>query len=89
MDDLIHFVGVLLRFPFFVIGAILWTPFALLGFVLGPTIGTIGIPFRFIEAAWKNEKWILESQIDDLFKFDAIWEVHREMYDWWPKEKRD
>ena len=89
MDELVRFVGVLLRFPFFLIGVVLWSPFAALGLVLGPIFGIIGIPLKFVEAAWKNEKWILETHLRDLFKFDAIWEVYREMYDWWQKEKRE
>ena len=77
-----HFVGILLRFPFFLIGVILWTPFAILGFILAPILGILATPFKFIEAAWKNEKWILENHFNNLFKFDAIWDVYGEIYSW-------
>ena len=77
VDELIHFFGVLLRFPFFLIRVILWTPFILMVFVLGNIFSVIGIPFKFIEAAWKNEKSILESWIKDIFKFEGFWKGYR------------
>jgi len=46
-------------------------------FVLGNIFSVIGIPFKFIEAAWKNEKSILESWIKDIFKFEGFWKGYR------------
>ena len=86
MDELVHFVGVLLRFPFFVVGIIFWTLFIFMVYAIGSIASIILIPFKFIEAAWKNDTSILESWIKDELNWRGFSKGHRDLYAWWLKE---
>ena len=69
MKELIHTVGVILRFPFFCLGVLLWAVLIMPLAVVLMFLQILCIPWVFISSAFDGDPEKFESHIKDTFSF--------------------
>lgn len=71
-----------IRVPFFVVGVILWTLFAIFLWALGAIVGILALPFKFLQAAFENDKKVITAFVREQFGLKEWLGVYVSMYHW-------
>ena len=69
MKELIHTIGVILRFPFFCAGVFLWAVFIMPLAVFIMFLQILCIPFVFLSSAFSGDPEKFQTHIRDTFSF--------------------
>lgn len=82
VGNLIRFIALVVRFPFFCAGVLLWAIIILPVTIVITAWQIVCIPFMFLDAAFQNKPELLKDHINATFNFDVSAGCLRDLKAW-------
>jgi NhaP-type Na+/H+ or K+/H+ antiporter len=82
MQELISFIGIMLRFPFFVVGLIFWIVIVVPVSIFASVVKFIYVPIKLLDCSFRNDADDFRRYMDSVFDFSQTNEMIDMMWRW-------
>ena len=89
MNGIFYLIGFIFRFPIFLLGMVAWSGFGIPVALLIILFRILVLPFKFIGAAFRNDKTLLGNYVENIFEFFPwLLDTYGSIYRWLLKTEK-